>query len=112
MDDAAVESEGEAGHECRFFASYSGVKLPPNLVNPIAPDALSNRNTFIRAYFDGVGVLKGFDKLVYGEVELAHRYAYHNSGTLCRALISMLDEEPVLLHFDRAGRQVSGEVGS
>ena len=28
--------------ECRVFGSYSGVKLPFNLVNSIAADALSN----------------------------------------------------------------------
>lgn len=102
----------EAGQECRFFASYSGVKLPLRLVNAIEAEALSNRNTFIRAYFDGAGVLKGFDKLVYGEVELAHRYAYHESGVLSRAEISMLDEEPVVLRFDGAGRQIFAEEGS
>ena len=100
----------DAGEECRFFASYSGVKLPLKLVNAIAAEALSNRNTFIRAWFDPSGALTGFDKIVYGEVELAHRYAYHESGVLSRAEISMLDEEPVVLHFDRAGRQIAEEV--
>ena len=109
MDAAGAGMEIETEQECRFFASYSGVKLPLKLVNAIETEALSNRNTFIRAWFDGAGVLKGFDKLVYGEVELAHRYDYHDSGTLSRAEISMLDEEPVILHFDRAGRQISGE---
>lgn len=103
MDAAMVM---EAGEECRFFSSYSGVKLPLNLVGAIEPDALSNRNTFIRAYFDRAGTLKGFDKLVYGEVELAHRYDYHDSGALSRVQITMLDEEPVVLRFDVAGRQV------
>ena len=98
-----------AGGECRFFASYSGVKLPLNLVNAIEASALSNRNTFIRAYFDRTGALKGFDKIVYGEVELAHRYKYHDSGVLSRAQIIMLDEAPVTLRFDPAGRQIPDE---
>jgi len=38
-----------------FFVSYTGVKLPLKLVNPIEADALSNRNTFIRAYFNEAG---------------------------------------------------------
>lgn len=92
---------------CRFFVSYSGVKLPFNLVNAIAPEALSNRNTFIRGFFDGAGVLMGFDKIVYGEVELSHRYAYHGNGTLKSAEITMLDEEPVLLRFEETGEWVS-----
>jgi hypothetical protein len=97
----------EANQECRFFTSYSGVKLPFNLVNAIAAEALSNRNTFIRAYFDQAGMLSGFDKVVYGEVELSHRYQYHGNGQLRRAEIVMLDEEPAALNFDEAGSQVS-----
>ena len=90
--------------DCRFFVSYSGVRLPFTLVNPIAPEALSNRNTFIRAYFDAAGRLSGFDKMVYGEVELSHRYTYHPEGGLSRAEIVMLDEEPATLCFDAAGQ--------
>ncbi len=93
--------------ECRFFVSYSGVKLPFNLVNAIAPEALSNRNTFIRAWYDRAGLLSGFDKLVYGEVELSHRYEYHDNGGLSRAEIVMLDEEPVAMNFNEAGSQIS-----
>jgi hypothetical protein len=95
------------GQECRFFVSYSGVKLPFNLVNAIAPEALSNRNTFIRAWFDRAGMLSGFDKLVYGEVELSHRYEYHGNGRLRRAEIAMMDEEPVAMSFDETGSQLS-----
>ena len=87
----------------RFFISYSGVKLPFHLVNPIAEEALSNRNTFIRAYFDESDLLTGFDKVVYGEVELAHRYAYDANGVLRRAEIAMLDEDVAILDFDAAG---------
>jgi hypothetical protein len=97
----------EANQECRFFTSYSGVKLPFNLVNAIAAEALSNRNTFIRAYFDQAGMLSGFDKVVYGEVELSHRYQYHGNGQLRRAEIVMLDEEPAALNFDETGSQIS-----
>jgi len=97
----------QASQECRFFSSYSGVKLPFNLVNAIAAEALSNRNTFIRAYFDQAGMLSGFDKVVYGEVELSHRYQYHGNGRLKRAEIVMLDEEPAALHFDETGTPVS-----
>jgi hypothetical protein len=92
--------------ERRFFVSYSGVRLPFNLVNAIAPEALSNRNTFIRAWFDRAGMLSGFDKLVYGEVELSHRYEYHGNGRLRRAEIMMLDEEPVAMNFDETGSQL------
>jgi hypothetical protein len=102
FSDAAAEvtTVEEMYRDCRFFASYSGVKLPFNLVNPIAPEALSNRNTFIRACFDGAGLLVSFDKIVYGEIELSHRYSYHADGALEVAEITMLDEETIVLRFD------------
>lgn len=90
----------DQNQECRFFVSYSGVKLPFNLVNPIPADGLSHRNTFIRAYFDKAGLLSGFDKVVYGEVELSHRYEYYDNGSLKRAEIIMPDEEAAELIFD------------
>ena len=95
--------ETTTDRECRFFVSYTGVKLPLRLVNPIGPEQLSNRNTFIRGYFDAAGAFTGFDKMVYGEVELTHRYSYHGNGALSAAEIVMTDEEPVTLHFDENG---------
>ncbi len=97
----------QADHEHRYFVSYSGVKLPLKLVNAIAADALSNRNTFIRAHFDKAGLLRGFDKLVYGEVEFAHRYEYHHGSALSRDDITRLDEDAVVLLFDEAGAPIS-----
>jgi hypothetical protein len=90
----------------KYFVSYTGVSLPFNLVNPIDEAALSNRNTYIRAYFTESGVLAGFEKIVYGEVELAHRYEYHDNGVLKCAEISMLDEEALSLYFDEAGARL------
>jgi len=43
--------------------------------------------------------------MVYGEVELSHRYEYHGSGRLKRAEIVMLDEEPAVLSFDEPARR-------
>jgi len=108
-----VQQENGAGEEraggdgigdCRHFVTYSGVKLPFRLVDPIAAEALSNRNTFIRAYFDGQDLLIGFDKMVYGEIELSHRYAYHGNGALKRAEIIMLEDDPIVLDFDETGQ--------
>jgi hypothetical protein len=93
--------------ESRFFVSYSGKTLPPNLVTAIPADGLSHRNAFIRAYFDATGLLKGFDKVVYGEVELAHRYDYHGNGSLSRARILSPDEDPASLEFDEDGVRIA-----
>lgn len=89
--------------QCRYFVSYSGVRLPLNLIGAIEPEALSNRNTFIRASYDTQGQLMGFEKLVYGEVELSHLYRYHGNGSLASAEIAVPDEETVLLQFDESG---------
>lgn len=70
----------EGAAECRFFVTYTGVKMPFKLVEAIPEEQLTHRNTFIRAYFDAAGQLVGFDKMVYGEIELAHRYDYHPDG--------------------------------
>ncbi|ACK50711.1 conserved hypothetical protein [Methylocella silvestris BL2] len=88
--------------DCRYFLSYSGVKLPINLVSPLDPEALANRNTYIRAWFDARERLIRFEKLVYGEIELVHCYDYDDDGVLRRAAITMLDEEPVYVSFDQA----------
>jgi len=93
--------------ECRYFVSHGRVDLPPILVGATDAAAFSHRNTFIRAHFDRAGVLKGFDKVVYGEVELAHRYDYHDNGVIRRAEISGFDEEAVAPRFDEAGIRIA-----
>lgn len=80
----------------RYFGTYSGVKLPLRLVSPLEPAELSHRNTFIRARFDEHDRLVECEKMVYGEVHLAHRYAYGGDGGLSRAEIVMDDETTVL----------------
>jgi hypothetical protein len=87
----------------RYFLATSGVKLPLKLVNQIEPTALTNRNTYIRAWFEGERLLR-FEKLVYGDIELSHVYDYDADGRLRRAEILMLDEAPTVLHFDESGQ--------
>ena len=87
----------------RYFSSYSGVKLPLKLLGAIEPDGLANRNTYIKACYDNAGQLVQFEKLVYGDVELTHRYEYRADGTLARAAIAIPDEDTVLVEFDEEG---------
>jgi hypothetical protein len=89
--------------ERRYFATYSGVKLPLNLVSPLEEAALANRNTYIRAAYDEAGRMVTCEKFVYGEVEMAHRYEYHANGALKRAEIVMADEDPAVLSFNEDG---------
>lgn len=82
----------------RYFVTYSGVKLPLKLVNPLEEAELGNRNTFIRAQFDEHGRIVALDKMVYGEIELAHQYEYDESGALTTAHVTM-DGETTILDF-------------
>jgi hypothetical protein len=90
----------------RYFVSYTGVKLPVKLVNPLQVEDLSNRNTFIRAVFDGSDRLLGFEKMVYGEIEISHQYEYDAAGIVRRAEIFM-DEETTELRFDENGALIN-----
>jgi len=100
-------TRGEEATTCRFFVTYTGMKMPFRLVEAIPDAQLTHRNTFIRAYFDAAGLLTGFDKMVYGEVELAHRYEYHANGAIRRAEVTMVDEDTVVVAFDEAGQPLA-----
>jgi hypothetical protein len=90
----------------RYFLSYTGVKLPMNLVSPLTEADLKNRNTFMRASYDDQDRLTGWDKMVYGDVQLSHRYDYHPNGALKQAVIVM-DEDTTVLDFDETGRAMT-----
>jgi hypothetical protein len=69
---------------------------------------LSNRNTFIIAYYDKDERMIGFEKMVYAAVELSHYYDYYPSGTVKSAEI-LMDEVTTVLEFDEAGNLVTSE---
>jgi hypothetical protein len=96
----------EAIDERRYFTSYTGVKLPFKLVNPLSDQEVENRNTYFLGHFDPQERLTGFDKLVYGEIELAHRYLYHANGTLQQAEITDIDGEIAILHYAEDGTPI------
>jgi len=75
-----------------IFRTYSGVRLPLKLVEPLAAGELGNRNTYFRVTHDPAGRVATVEKLVYGEVELSHRYDYHDDGALAHARIELGDE--------------------
>ena len=80
--------------ELRYFLNCSGRRLPLDLVGPLEAPQLN----CVRGWFDAQGRVCGFDRLVAGEVELAHRYSYRPGGELAEARILMAgeDEEVVL----------------
>ena len=93
----------ELQEECRYFVTYSGVKLPLKLCQPLEQAALNNRNTFFRAWFDAQDRITGFQKMVYSEVELEHRYQYYENGALMQAEIVDAEGEITILNFDEGG---------
>lgn len=84
---------------CRYFITYTGVKLPLKLVEPISEESLNNRNTFFKAFYDSADRLVLCQKVVYGEVELQHAYEYDACGALKQAIITEADEEARVLTF-------------
>ncbi len=103
------EAETAQWPDQRFFVSYTGVKLPFTLVNPIAADALSNRNTFIRAYFDARACCAASTRWSMARSNFP-TLCYHDNGALRHAAIVMLDEEPAELAFDAAGIPLASEA--
>lgn len=93
--------------ECRYFVSYSGVKLPLKLVNELHESDRQNRNTYFLGYFDRDDRLLRCEKRVYGEVELLHCYRYHANGALQQAEITDADGEITVLAFDESGKQLT-----
>jgi len=95
----------ELQDECRYFVTYSGVKLPLKLSQPLKKDALNNRNTFFRGYFDTHDRISSLQKMVYGEIELEHRYEYYDNGILKQAEVIDAEGEITILLFDKTGMQ-------
>lgn len=99
MSNSNKENRGKL----RFFVTYSGIKLPFNLVSELQEHEVQNRNTYFCGYFDKQDRLTGFDKLAYGEIELMHRYSYHDNGKLSAAEITDIDGELTMVLFDKDG---------
>jgi Family of unknown function (DUF6156) len=91
---------------CRYFISYSGVKLPLNLVNEIKDGERENRNTYFRGIYDNQNRLIRCEKLVYGEIELLHCYDYHADGLLRQAEITDVDGEMTIMIFNDQGELI------
>lgn len=86
--------------KCRYFVTYSGVKLPLRLLNELEPEQLDNRNTYFRGYFDDQERLVKLQKIVYSEIELEHRYRYGSDGSLIQAEIIDVEGEVTAMTFD------------
>lgn len=90
----------------RYFLTYSGIKLPLNLTSPLQREEIENRNTYFGANLDSAGRVVLIHKVVYGAVDLEHKYRYHANGVLSTAEIldaSDSDEEVRTLQFDDSG---------
>ena len=94
----------------RYFVSYTGVKLPLQLTGELDANGLHHRNTYFRGWFDPETRLVGLEKITYGEVELTHRYEYHDNGVLKLARIVNADDEITTMHFDIQGTLVLSET--
>lgn len=91
--------------QCRYFVSYSGIKLPLKLVNEISEAGLINRNTYFCGFFDNRNRMLLCQKIVYSEIESEHQYQYYDNGILKHALITE-DDEMRELHFNESGEML------
>lgn len=96
----------DASADYRYFLTYSGVKLPLRLVNELNEEETQNRNTYFCAAFDDRERLVLCQKRVYGEIEMEHRYSYHDNGALSRAVITMAGDKREL-QFDVEGAPIN-----
>lgn len=94
----------DGGHETRrYFLTYRGVKLPLQMAEELAPEALRNRNTYFEVAYDDAGRMVRVEKRVYGEVELRHDYVHDADGRLVQATITGPDDdEPQVLQMGPA----------
>ena len=91
---------------CRYFISYTGVKLPLQLVNELDAGGLDNRITYFKAYYDDHDRLKIIEKIVYGEIEFIHHYEYGQDDALHKAILLEGDELPRTMVFDSQGQAI------
>jgi hypothetical protein len=89
-------------HTTRYFVSYSGIKLPLKMVNELTEGETRNRNSYFRVEYDDQRRISLCQKLVYGEVEMEHRYHYDDNDVLRKARIMMTGEVQDLT-FDASG---------
>lgn len=87
----------------RAFLTYTGIKLPLNLTSPLDSDSVKNRNTYFLGHYDAQDRLCLVEKMVYGEVEMSHRYSYFDNGMLKSATITDAEGEENVLEFDETG---------
>lgn len=71
----------------RPHLTYSGIKLPLKLVEPLEEDQIQNRNTYILGFYDDKNLLIGVRKMVYSAVEFEHLYRYDPTGQLVHVTI-------------------------
>lgn len=89
----------ENADTCRYFTSYSGVRLPLKLVGELDKNDMRNRNTYFRGNFNADNQLLRCEKIVYGEVEFRHNYRYHADGRLAQAEIDDGSGAPQIIAY-------------
>lgn len=95
--------------QCRYFTSYTGIKLPLRLVNELDGESLERRITYFKGYFDAQDRLKILEKVVYGEIEFSHHYEYNDDNMISKAILIEDEAIPRTLVFDSEGHAVEAQ---
>ena len=93
----------------RYYLSYSGSSLPLKMLSALSNEGVDNRNTYFGVKLDEEGRIVVIHKLVYGSIELSHRYEYNDNGALTFAEINNMDGEMNKLWFDEEGNLIRRE---
>lgn len=96
-----------AQSHCRYYLTFTGIQLPLNLVHELEPTAITHRNTYFLAHYDDEDRLVLCQKVTYGEIELVHRYQYHDNGRLKRVEVINADNETHVLQYTEQGRMLA-----
>lgn len=83
----------------RHFLTYRSAGLPLTLTEELAETELRHRNTWFEARHDGAGRLVAIDQRVYGDIEMQHRHDDDADGRLCRATVTLGENEPTVREF-------------
>jgi hypothetical protein len=96
-----------------YFYPVAGSNCRLILFFPLDARELENRNTFFRAVFGDADRLVSCEKIVYGEVQLTHRYDSRGNDTLSHARTAMGDDEETEICSTRVARRlVDDQAGS
>lgn len=83
-----------------YFESFSGYKIPLNLVGQITKEESLSKKSFYVGYYGKDGQLQRVEKYYDGVIFFAHDYEYYASGSVKTSTVKNKDGVVTLNSFD------------